>query len=69
MEYLTVYLIIEPIINDQNHPIFNEHIQMTVTVDPTVLIQDICQVLLEKIGLGHLISSSQGIFAKILFLK
>uniref|UniRef100_A0A0N5B4P8 Homeobox domain-containing protein n=1 Tax=Strongyloides papillosus TaxID=174720 RepID=A0A0N5B4P8_STREA len=62
MEYLTVNLIIEPVIGNQHvssPQASYGNIKMTVTIDPTVLIKDICQVVMNKIGLGHLIQYSQ----------
>uniref|UniRef100_A0A0K0F380 Homeobox domain-containing protein n=1 Tax=Strongyloides venezuelensis TaxID=75913 RepID=A0A0K0F380_STRVS len=62
MEYLTINLIIEPVIVNQqtsNPPPSYGSIKMTVTINPTILIKDICQVVMNKIGLGHLIQYSQ----------
>uniref|UniRef100_A0AAF5CVA5 Homeobox domain-containing protein n=1 Tax=Strongyloides stercoralis TaxID=6248 RepID=A0AAF5CVA5_STRER len=62
MECVTVNLIIEPVLDSQissNHTIFNENISTTVTISPFVLIKDISNVLLHKIGLGHLANSSE----------
>ncbi|CEF61807.1 Hypothetical protein SRAE_1000008300 [Strongyloides ratti] len=62
MECITVNLIIEPILDSQIPPnctIFYENINMTVTINPYVFVKDICHVLLHKIGLGHLVNSSE----------
>uniref|UniRef100_A0A0K0FL58 Homeobox domain-containing protein n=1 Tax=Strongyloides venezuelensis TaxID=75913 RepID=A0A0K0FL58_STRVS len=62
MECISVNLIIEPILGNHHPPnatVFKENIQMTVTINSSIMIKDVCSVLLHKIGLGHLVQTSE----------
>uniref|UniRef100_A0A0K0DZM0 HTH OST-type domain-containing protein n=1 Tax=Strongyloides stercoralis TaxID=6248 RepID=A0A0K0DZM0_STRER len=62
MECIIVNLIIEPILGSRTIPagtIFQEYIQMTVTINSSTMIKDACYVLMRRIGLEHLVNSSE----------
>uniref|UniRef100_A0A0K0FNF4 Homeobox domain-containing protein n=1 Tax=Strongyloides venezuelensis TaxID=75913 RepID=A0A0K0FNF4_STRVS len=62
MECISVNLIIEPILGNHYPPnatVFRENIQMTVTINSSTMIKDVCSVLLHRVGLGHLVQTSE----------
>lgn len=59
---IPIRVIIEPILSFQysiEYPILEKKLQMTVTINSNTLLKDLCQVILDQIGLGHIASYSE----------
>ncbi|CEF62142.1 Hypothetical protein SRAE_1000041600 [Strongyloides ratti] len=61
-ESIPIRVIIEPILSFQystEYPMLEKELQMTVTINSNTLIKDLCEVILNQIGLGHIACYSE----------